>query len=412
MANNDGGYIVFGVTENRPHEIVGMTNNQFEKIEPTRITNIFDEHFSPALKWEHHIEIFNKLKIGMIYVKPSHQKPIICLKSGNRGEYKQGEIYYRYYAKTSLIKYSELNDIINQRIEDVNREWQNLMGRISKSSPSKTAIMDTDSGKIIGDKQILILDNKLLSKIKLIREGEFKEIEGAPVYRIVGDIKDIEGTTIIEKEKKIPHSIHKKDIIQSFLDEKCEFPTLYIKQFPYENTIYLPFWFFIKSSEMSIIQVQKLWDNIQDAQQNTKNKYLNRLNNENFDRITMGKILDLDGKWMINDINDYTKIYNDCKILNLSRTKAIIARERSFIYELIKNGSMVCFDTDFIKKKSRLLLETISNLDETTIRKFKSDIFRILNEINAMKKSSFLEDKFKRCLCLIDAKLNRGEIIE
>ena len=102
MANNKGGYIVFGVTEKRPHELIGMSNDQFEKIDSSKISGLFDYHFSPMLVWEHHIESRDGIKIGFLHVESSREKPVMCIKSGNRGEYNEGDIYYRSVSYTHL----------------------------------------------------------------------------------------------------------------------------------------------------------------------------------------------------------------------------------------------------------------------------------------------------------------------
>ena len=112
MANNKGGYIIFGVTEKRPHELCGMTNDLFERIDSRKISDLFDNHFSPRLIWDYHIESRKTIKIGFLYVESSREKPVICIQCGNRGEYNEGDIYYRYAGKTSRIKSSDLQTII------------------------------------------------------------------------------------------------------------------------------------------------------------------------------------------------------------------------------------------------------------------------------------------------------------
>ncbi|WOV91113.1 MAG: ATP-binding protein [Candidatus Zeuxoniibacter abyssi] len=48
FANNKGGHIVFGVKD-RPRELVGLTDNDFEEIDEQEITEILNSYFSPEI---------------------------------------------------------------------------------------------------------------------------------------------------------------------------------------------------------------------------------------------------------------------------------------------------------------------------------------------------------------------------
>ena len=231
MANNKGGYIIFGVTEKRPHNLIGMSNDQFEKIDSSKISGLFDYHFSPTLVWEHHIESRGGIKIGFLHVVTSREKPVMCVKSGNRGEYNEGDIYYRYAGKTSRIRPSELQEVIRGRIDNENMKWQRFLGNIAKISPSKASLLNIESGEIIGDRNTILVDENLLSKMKFIKEGEFNEVEGNPAYKIVGEIQDVKSATFIEKKINVPTLVHRTNIIDSFLNEECEDPLTYLRLF-------------------------------------------------------------------------------------------------------------------------------------------------------------------------------------
>ena len=231
MANNKGGYVIFGVTEKRPHKLIGMSNDQFEKIDSSKISELFDYHFSPTLVWEHHIESRDGIKIGFLHVETSREKPVMCVKSGNRGEYNEGDIYYRYAGKTSRIRPSELQEVIRGRIDNENMKWQRFLGNIAKISPSKASLLNIESGEIIGDRNTILVDENLLSKMKFIKEGEFNEVEGNPAYKIVGEIQDVKSATFIEKKINVPTLVHRTNIIDSFLNEECEDPLTYLRLF-------------------------------------------------------------------------------------------------------------------------------------------------------------------------------------
>ena len=410
MANNKGGYIVFGVTEKRPHELIGMSNDQFEKIDSSKISGLFDYHFSPMLVWEHHIESRDGIKIGFLHVEASREKPIMCIKSGNRGEYNEGDIYYRYAGKTSRIRPSELQEIIRGRIDNENLKWQRLLGNIAKISPSKTSLLNIESGEIIGDRNTILVDENLLSKMKFIKEGEFNEVEGNPVYKIVGEIQDVKSATFIEKKINVPTLVHRTNIIDSFLNEECDDPLTYLKQFPYENTHYLPFWFFIRISDLSIDEVETIWEELQDTQNSVRIKLIERLRDENVDRLKINKIFDLEGEYCIDSIDEYDNKFQECISLNRIKTKRKLALERSFIFELMNNGCLKHFTNEFIKSKDRLIIEAITNLEKNKIFDNKEQIFIIIKWINEISTQHVDSLSLRKCMCYVDYMLNMADV--
>lgn len=412
MANNKGGYVIFGITEKRPHELIGMSNDQFEKIDSSKISGLFDYHFSPMLVWEHHIESRGEIKIGFLYVEVSREKPVMCIKSGNRGEYNEGDIYYRYAGKTSRIRPSELQEIIRGRIDDENLKWQHLLGNIAKISPSKTSLLNIESGEIIGDRDTIFLDENLLSEMKFIKEGEFNEVEGTPVYKIVGEIQDVKSATVIEKKINVPTLVHRTDIIDSFLNEECDDSLTYLKQFPYENTYYLPFWFFIRISDLSIDEMENIWEELQDTQNSVRTKLIERLRNENVDRLKVNKIFDLEGEYCINNIDEYTNKFQECISLNRIKTTRKLAMERSFIFELMNNGCLKHFTNEFIKSKYRLIIEAITNLEKNKIVDNKEQILIIIKRINEISTPHVCSLSLRKCMCYVDCMLNKADVSE
>ena len=74
FANNRGGYIIFGVTDN-PKVLVGLKNNNFESFDEARITEYLNNTFSPELNFEKSNVKIKGANIGIIYVYPSTKKP-------------------------------------------------------------------------------------------------------------------------------------------------------------------------------------------------------------------------------------------------------------------------------------------------------------------------------------------------
>jgi len=206
FANNIGGYLIFGVT-NSPRKLVGLNSKsleQFNKIDPEKISGHLLDIFSQEIVWEQFLYEDSKRKFGVFYVYESHQKPVIAKKdAGKEQEIKDGEIYFRYGGRTQKIRFAELENIIQKRIEKQNDYWKNLIMKISKIGPNNAAILDTEKGLIEkSDNQMLVIDKNLMEKIDFIKEGSFSERKGKIVLRLTGDVIPIGTNNIVKREKE------------------------------------------------------------------------------------------------------------------------------------------------------------------------------------------------------------------
>jgi len=114
FANNNGGYMVFGV-KNSPRKIIGLKSTRFDDLDQRKINQYFSEYLSAEIKWDCFLHKVDNKKCGLIYVKEAKNKPIIISK--NDKKIKEGQIFYRYAGETKLIKSSELQNIILNRVK-------------------------------------------------------------------------------------------------------------------------------------------------------------------------------------------------------------------------------------------------------------------------------------------------------
>jgi len=215
FANNSGGYIVFGV-KNRPHIPVGLQSDHFENIDEARITEIVNQHFSPAIEWTKDTYIWNKKRFGIIYVGEANNKPVIAIKDGGRNqEIKDGEIYYRYAGRTEKIRYAEMKQIIDEKIQNERKAWQRLFERIAKIGPENAALLNTLEGEVESGKRTILIDDEILPKLKFIREGEFKEKKGAITLKLIGDVQPV---SVVGVKGKVvhddPYKLRPKDVAE------------------------------------------------------------------------------------------------------------------------------------------------------------------------------------------------------
>ena len=200
FANHDGGFVVFGV-EPKPHRLCGIDRDKFESIDPAELESCLKNYVSPALNWSMGCVESHGVSLGYLHTEVATDKPVMTTRTGGQHqELKEGEIYYRYKGQTAAIRFPELRQIIEERLERERAAWRKHIQEISRAGPSNVGIMDTVQGKIYGPGATLLIDESLVPKLKFIREGNFSETEGEPTLRLVGDVLETTGI----KEKHIP----------------------------------------------------------------------------------------------------------------------------------------------------------------------------------------------------------------
>lgn len=206
FANNRGGYLIFGVKD-APRTLIGMSEKsieQFEKVDPERITGYLLDTFSSNIEWAQGVVHIDQMSFGVFRLLPAETKPVIAKKDeGKDNIIRNGEIYYRYGGRTQKIQSAELESIINHRIEQNNRQWLDLMAKIGTAGPQNAAILDTEKGLIEkNNKRVFVLDEGLARKLKFIREGEFVEKDGATALKLVGDVVPVDKIEVVQHVKE------------------------------------------------------------------------------------------------------------------------------------------------------------------------------------------------------------------
>ena len=144
FSNNRGGYLIFGVKDS-PRILIGLTKKakqQFEKIDPEKITGYLLEIFTSDIWWEQAIVEIAGMEFGVFRVYEAATKPVIAKKDEGRDQViKNGDIYYRYGGRTQKIQHAELESIINKRIEQNNKHWLDLMAKIGRAGPQNAAVL-------------------------------------------------------------------------------------------------------------------------------------------------------------------------------------------------------------------------------------------------------------------------------
>ena len=187
FANNIGGSLVFGV-KNSPRDVLGLQSTSFQEMDEAKITEYLNGSFSPEIDFRKFTVQVQGKTLGFLQVYPCKNKPVICIR--NDGEVKEGEIYYRYNARSEKIKFPELRGILEEIKEKERSTWMGLFEKIAKVGPANAAVLDLINGEIEGRGGSLLIDRKLIPKLKFIKEGKFQE-KGAPTLKLIGDVMPI-----------------------------------------------------------------------------------------------------------------------------------------------------------------------------------------------------------------------------
>ncbi len=206
FANNRGGYLIFGIKDS-PRTTTGLSEaslDQFNKIDPEKITGFLLEIFSSGIEWEQAVIEIEGQQFGVFRIREAHTKPVIAKKDEGKDQIiKNGEIYYRYGGRTQKILSAELQNMIVRRVEQNNKHWVNLIEKIARAGPQNAAILDTEHALIAkGDTNILLLDDALAEQLKFVKEGEFAQKEGATTLKLVGDVVPVDKVEVIRKVKE------------------------------------------------------------------------------------------------------------------------------------------------------------------------------------------------------------------
>lgn len=395
FANFKGAYIIFGI-ENETRKMVGLKNDKFEKIDSSRITQCINGKLSEGLKWEACIHELNGMKFGIIYIHPSQMKPVMCI--SNSSKFKESEIYYRYGGETRLIRPTELQKIIGDRIKKERKSWQNLLNKIASISPEEAFIADSSDGSIDFQGKKIYIDEDLLSQLNIMKEGQFHEEEGTPIYKLKEEIENISGVFVTKTK---PKAIHRNEFYDAFFGGKCDYPNEYLKSLVYETSYYLPLWFFIKKSGKNLEEICNMLSSVRNCNRHVQRKVLERIKSDSTDNLRLGSTFPkiTFNEW---DLRDIEKICSFCRTeLDTKSRKKVL---RSVIKEFISHDPKFLKQKRYITKNRNIIIESITHIPPDAIRKDFEAYKEMLSSIKELELDGgqSLGTNFRKAVCYID----------
>lgn len=398
FANNLGGVIIFGITPDKK-ELVGIKPN-FENLDnryiSTTITRAIDGSFSYSFFTT---KILGKI-IGFLQIGEAVSKPAIL--KVDSSDFAMGEIYFRYPAQTNKIFAHDLRRIIN---EEIANRLKATVGNISKlvEAGDNAAILNTLSGEIeVGNSMTkFIIDESILNKLNLIKEGHFVDTEGSPAYIIKGEI---ESSNVEFIEKNIPSVINESDILEYFFNTSCEHPQLVIERLLYSQSSYNPIHYFIQEAKFSKEQAINFIESLDkpEINQPIKDKILERINGGYLYKL-QGKILPNIKDEFGGDIKDIENLIAKIALNYNSKKKPTGDQiKRTLFYNALMKQLPIL--NEAFQTESKCIVEAFSNLK-------KEDL--LLNKtyyLNSLKLSTLPLEKhnsssistLRKVICFVD----------
>lgn len=225
FANNQGGYILFGIKDS-PREVKGV-NAAFNDFKQEKFTESLNSLFSPELIWDCGTVDVDGVLIGFIYTEESYSKPVISLRSESSEKINSGDVFYRYRGRSEKIKYPEMNRIIEERAKKERDQILKLMETIRKSDTTNLGIVNYNNGRfstpygtdIAVDKKLVM---QVLRKAKYIKKGSFDETEGIPVLKVTGNIDLAEEVPVPDIEPDVQYPYIQKQLAEKLNISKTE----------------------------------------------------------------------------------------------------------------------------------------------------------------------------------------------
>lgn len=409
FANHRGGYVIFGV-RNKPHELIGLQNDRFSDKDLSEITQYLNEHFSPSIEWHSYEHEQKRNKFGIIYVAELKDKPVMCIEHDTRTSdiIKEGEIYYRYCGQTKVIRAVDLHRIINERIERERKNWRRMLIKMARLRPEHTEIFDAERGMLEINDKTIIIDESILSKLKYIKEGELKKKKGVPVLRLIGNIETVpEGGIFPVRKVRIPTGIHRNDIYNVFFKGKCGYPEECLKQLVYENTYYLPVWFFIEKANLSVERATNILNEQKGSNNNIRKKLVERLRNDDVLNYKLGRIFDDVRLQTGANMGFFDTLVDRYLQKNSIPERRRITVERSYVLMFLKkHPSQIIENERLIKENPHIILEAFTHIDKISMRQYKSKYLILLKKIyEILTKNNKETTEFRKAVCSLDIKL-------
>jgi hypothetical protein len=149
--------------------------------------------------------------------------------------------------------------ILSERDRRTEQKWIQMVNRIQRIGIDNAGILDPATGKVTGRAGTFLIDERLLPKLRFIRDGQLSERDGAPVVRLVGELQPVR-TAVDEAFAKVAHvPINEREIIAAFVEERAvPDPVAYIRQLCHVQSMWVPAYYYIGMAGKSVAEALEI----------------------------------------------------------------------------------------------------------------------------------------------------------
>lgn len=296
LANNSGGYLIFGVTDS-PRVAIGLSRSSlqsFESIRVEEITKQLQSYFDPEISWEHRTYEISDRNFGVIYIHKLDNRPCICKKTlsatNPKASLREGDIFYRYGGRSERIHYTELREILDATRKSEQELWLDLVRNAMSIGVENASLLDLSTGRIGLGSGAIVLDQNLVERMRFVKQGEFSETVGAPTLRLLGEVQEVRSNNVLIDQPSLTElrGIETHDVVASFLESKqVENPLEYLKRVCSENSPNYPVFYF---AYLSNLPFATLIENLElhRTTSGSKERVLDRLRGEKIQEVPLG----------------------------------------------------------------------------------------------------------------------------
>ncbi len=284
LANNRGGYILFGVHDadqtkaggiDKSYAVTGLTSDEFVKADPADFTKQLKAKLDPTPRVRSAVACIGGKTIGVLHVEQHAGRPVIVTKQD--GDLREGDIFFRYPGQSSRIKYADLRAILDARDTEARQQVLPLVERLLRLGPDRALVADLDAGVLDDGKRPITIDPALVAQLTFIREGEFSEVEGAPTLRLVGEVHTTSGGGSFDSRGVLTDA----NLLLNFLKRETLFkPEEYIRYaVEASHAEWLPIFYFARKASLDKAALVDFVQNL-DGSARRRGKFVERAKGE------------------------------------------------------------------------------------------------------------------------------------
>jgi hypothetical protein len=269
LANNRGGYVIFGV-EPSDLKLVGIDVDRFLMIDISRFSMAFREYMDPAPDFEVSSLNLEGLAVGVIYVQQCAEAPIISMR--DTGSYRSGTIYFRYPGESRPIAATDFRRLLERRDQRVRTESVALITKAIEGGIN-TAVLNLSDGTIETASNFGRLDSNIISDLEELKSG--KRGSGTPLL-IQGNVNIVDDSKIIERT--IREGIRDRDVLENAMRRsKVGHPDQYVLHCCYSRKMWLPIWHYVNNMGVPVDDIIGMIEGATDGYKDSKKHLVDRL---------------------------------------------------------------------------------------------------------------------------------------